>query len=64
MWSFGVLLYRLLSGAVPFNAENQKELFDKVKVGKYKMVRGRLYYSLRSVPPAPVHRHGCSCGRR
>lgn len=31
----GVLLYLLLSGIPPFNGKDEKEIIEKVKLGKY-----------------------------
>ena len=35
IWSFGVLLYLILSGKYPFDAGNRTELFDKIKRGDF-----------------------------
>lgn len=35
LWSMGVLLYVLLSGCSPFNAEEEAELLDKVRRAEY-----------------------------
>mmetsp|Transcript_10953 Transcript_10953/g.8128 ORF Transcript_10953/g.8128 Transcript_10953/m.8128 type:complete len:157 (+) Transcript_10953:555-1025(+) len=35
IWSFGVLLYLVLSGKYPFDANNRTELFDKIKRGDF-----------------------------
>ena len=35
MWSAGVILYEMLSGTHPFDADSEDELFDKIQHGKY-----------------------------
>ena len=35
MWSIGVIAYILLGGYPPFNERTQKDLFAKIKTGKY-----------------------------
>ncbi|KAI9028167.1 kinase-like domain-containing protein [Phycomyces nitens] len=37
IWSCGIILYALLSGHLPFDDDNIRQLLNKVKVGKYKM---------------------------
>lgn len=35
MWSIGVITFILLSGTPPFAGQNEKEIMDTVKTGKY-----------------------------
>lgn len=35
IWSYGVLLYTMIAGAPPFNAESEMEILNLVKVGKF-----------------------------
>ena len=35
MWSVGVIVYFLLSGYLPFNARDQQDLFQIIRLGKY-----------------------------
>lgn len=35
IWSIGVILFVLLTGVPPFNGDDDKEIIDKVKTGKY-----------------------------
>jgi calcium-dependent protein kinase len=35
IWSFGVLLFTMLAGAPPFNADNEREILDLVKAARY-----------------------------
>lgn len=37
MWSVGVLLYILLCGAPPFDGQDDQEIIEKIKIGKYSM---------------------------
>ena len=42
MWSCGVILYTMLSGRPPFNADNELEIMRMIKTGKYSM-RSRVW---------------------
>jgi calcium-dependent protein kinase len=37
LWSCGVILYMLLSGIAPFSGKTDGIIFEKIKLGKYKM---------------------------
>ncbi|OZJ02208.1 hypothetical protein BZG36_04713 [Bifiguratus adelaidae] len=37
IWSCGIILYALLTGHLPFDDENIRQLLNKVKTGKYQM---------------------------
>lgn len=39
MWSIGVILFLMLSGEIPFYAENVNEVFKKIELGAYHMKR-------------------------
>lgn len=37
IWSCGVIMYILLSGCPPFKGQNEKEILEKVRCGKYSL---------------------------
>lgn len=37
MWSFGVLLYVMLSGYLPFSGSTTEDVYKKIEAGKYSM---------------------------
>jgi calcium-dependent protein kinase len=37
LWSIGVILYCMISGSPPFSGDNDKEILEKVKIGKYNL---------------------------
>ncbi|OHT09217.1 CAMK family protein kinase [Tritrichomonas foetus] len=37
MWSIGVILYAMVTGHLPWTKKNQKELFEQIKNGDYKV---------------------------
>ena len=39
IWSFGVIVYILLCGFPPFYADNDAQLFEKIKKGQYEFLR-------------------------
>jgi calcium-dependent protein kinase len=41
LWSAGVIMYRLLSGEMPFQGENIREVFVKVNEGRFDFPTGR-----------------------
>ena len=47
MWSCGVILYILLCGCPPFSADNDDEIFNKIKIGKYHL-KGKVWSEISS----------------
>ena len=39
VWSLGVIIYILLCGFPPFYADNDAQLFDRIKKGKYEFLK-------------------------
>ena len=39
VWSLGVIVYILLCGFPPFYADNDAQLFEKIKKGEYEFLR-------------------------
>ena len=39
VWSFGVIVYILLCGFPPFYADNDAQLFERIKKGKYEFLK-------------------------
>ena len=39
IWSFGVIVYILLCGFPPFYADNDAQLFEKIKKGQYEFLK-------------------------
>lgn len=37
VWSIGVLMYILLCGAPPFDGEDDSDIIESIKIGKYSM---------------------------
>ena len=47
MWSCGVILYILLCRCPPFSADNDDEIFNKIKIGKY-YLKGKVWSEISS----------------
>ena len=35
IWSLGIILYKMIYGVYPFDAESRKEIFEKIKKGNF-----------------------------
>ncbi len=35
VWALGIMLYKMLLGSYPFDADTRKEIFEKVRKGEY-----------------------------
>ena len=35
VWSFGISLYELLTGYIPFIGRNKQEILSKIQIGEY-----------------------------
>ena len=40
LWSVGVILYAMVTGRLPWTKRNQKQLFEQIKRGEYKIPQG------------------------
>lgn len=62
MWSIGVITYILLGGYPPFHDENQRNLFSKIKRGKYEF-HAEYWSAVSDEAKVTKHTHLTACAR-
>ena len=35
IWALGIILYKMLHGTYPFEADNRRDIFEKIKKGEF-----------------------------